>query len=91
MNKSEFVSAIAQEADLSSQQAKSAVDAFISVVTNGLIEGDKINLTGFGAFSAKTRPEREGRNPATGATITIPEAVVPSFKPGKEFKEALNG
>ena len=54
-----------------------------------LASGDKIALTGFGSFEVTEREAREGRNPATGATIQIPASKAPKFKPGKALKDAV--
>ena len=48
-------------------------------------------ITGFGVFEKSERPARTGRNPATGATIEVPESSVPKFRPGADFKALVNG
>ena len=55
-----------------------------------LKKGDSISLVGFGTFEVTKRAARDGRNPATGASIKIKEATVPKFRPGKALKDALN-
>ncbi|MBR3645902.1 MAG: HU family DNA-binding protein [Lachnospiraceae bacterium] len=90
MNKTEFIDAIAKEAELSKKDAKAAVEAFINVVTEELKGNNKIQLVGFGTFEVTERPEREGRNPATGETMTIAASRVPKFKAGKPLKDAIN-
>ena len=72
MNKTELIEAIAAGAGLSKADAKKALDATVAAVKDTLVKGDKIQLVGFGTFSVAERPAREGRNPSTGATITIP-------------------
>ena len=52
--------------------------------------GDRVELRGFGAFSVKNRPARTGRNPRTGAHVSVDEKHVPFFKTGKEMRERLN-
>ena len=52
--------------------------------------GDRVELRGFGAFSVKSRPAREGRNPRTGARVSVEQKCVPFFKTGKEMRERLN-
>ena len=61
----------------------------ISVITDALAEGDKVQLVGFGAFEVKARAERVGRNPKTKAEIKIPASKVPVFKAGKALKDAV--
>jgi DNA-binding protein HU-beta len=67
------------------------LDALIKTIETTLKAGDSITLVGFGTFAVKDRAERTGRNPQTGQEITIAAAKVPSFKPGKSLKDAVNG
>ena len=90
MNKSELISAIAEESGLAKVDAGKALDGFISVVTNALKSGDSVSLIGFGTFVVKKREARTGRNPQTGQTIEIKEANVPGFKAGKGLRDAVN-
>ena len=90
MNKAELIDAIAASADLPKAQAARALDAVVESVTGALKRGDQVSLIGFGTFSVKHRPAREGRNPQTGATIQIKESNVPGFKAGKALKDAVN-
>lgn len=89
MNKAELISAVAAEAGLSKVDAKKAVEAFVSTVTNALKEGDKVSLIGFGTFSVSERSERAGINPSTKAAITIPAKKVAKFKAGAELGDAI--
>ena len=89
MNKSELIDAIATNANLTKADAGRALDALIKTIESTLKAGDSIALVGFGSFEAKERAERTGRNPQTGAAITIAAAKVPSFKAGKALKEAV--
>ncbi len=89
MNKSDFVAAVADSAELSKADAGRAVEAFIETVTKALKKGDTVTLVGFGTFSVRKRAARQGRNPQTGETIKIKASKSPAFKPGKGFKEAL--
>ena len=89
MNKSELIQAIADEAELSKHDAAEFVDAFISVVTQELKDGNDVTLVGFGVFHVSERAERQGRNPQTGETLTIPATKKPKFRPGKPLKEAV--
>lgn len=89
MNKSELIDAMAKESGLTKIDAGKALDAFTAVVKNTLQQGGDITLVGFGSFVVAERAERQGLNPKTKETITIPAARVPKFKPGKNLKDAL--
>ena len=89
MNKTELIQAIADEAELSKHDAAEFVDAFISVVTQKLKDGNDVTLVGFGVFHVSERAERQGRNPQTGETLTIPATKKPTFRPGKSLKKAV--
>jgi DNA-binding protein HU-beta len=91
MTKSELINAIAEQANLSKADAGRSLDALIKTIESTLKAGDSITLVGFGTFAVKDRAERTGRNPQTGQEITIAAAKVPSFKPGKALKDAVNG
>lgn len=90
MNKSELITAISKEANLSKADAGRALDALTHVIGITLKKGESVALVGFGTFQSKDRASRIGRNPQTGAEIKIPAAKVPSFKAGKALKDALN-
>lgn len=90
MNKAELIEAIADSADITKADAGRALDAMIEVVTKALKEGETVSLVGFGSFVVKERSERQGRNPQTGDAITIQAAKIPSFKPGKALRDAVN-
>jgi DNA-binding protein HU-beta len=91
MNKSELINAIAEQGNLSKAEAGRSLDALIKTIETTLKAGDSIALVGFGTFAVKERAERTGRNPQSGQEITIAAAKVPSFKPGKALKDAVNG
>lgn len=90
MNKSEFVNAVAEAADLTKADTAKALDGIIQVIRNTLKDGDDVALVGFGTFTVRKRAARTGRNPQTGATIKIKASKVPAFKAGKALKDALN-
>ena len=90
MNKTELVAAIADEAGLSKKDAEKALKAFTDVVTEELKKGEKIQLVGFGTFEVSERAARTGRNPQTGAEMTIAASKAPKFKAGKALKDSLN-
>ena len=86
-----IINTIAEQANLSKADAGRSLDVLIKTIETTLKAGDSITLVGFGTFAVKERAERTGRNPQTGQEITIAAAKVPSFKPGKGLKDAVNG
>ena len=90
MNKSEFVEAVAQNADIPKSTAQKAVDAMVDVIGGTLKQGDQVSLVGFGTFLTRQREARQGRNPRTGESINIKASRVPSFKAGKALKDHVN-
>ena len=91
MNKTELVSAIAKEAELSKKDAEAALSAITGTISKTLKKGDSIQLIGFGTFEVRKRAARTGRNPQTGEEIKIKAAKTPAFKPGKALKDLVNG
>lgn len=89
MNKTELIAAVAEKADLSKKDAEAAITAAVEAITGALIEGEKVQLVGFGSFEVKTRAARVGRNPKTGEEIPISEDRLPVFKAGKALKDAV--
>ena len=89
MNKAELINAISQDSGLSKKDSEKALAATIDAVTNALVEGNKVQLVGFGIFDVKERSARTGRNPKTKETIEIPATRVPQFKAGKALKDAV--
>ena len=90
MNKAELVAAIAEKAEISKKDSEAALKAFTDVVAEELKKGEKIQLVGFGTFEVAERAARTGRNPQTGAEMTIPASKAPKFKAGKALKDAIN-
>ncbi len=90
MNKGDLINKVAESAGLTQAQAKTAVNSVFDSVSESLQSGDKVTLIGFGTFSVSHRAERQGRNPATGATITIAAKSNVKFKPGKELTASVN-
>ena len=89
MNKAQLIEAIAADVNLPKTVASRALDAVLKNIESTLVAGEEVVLVGFGTFSAKKRAARTGRNPKTGEEISIPETIIPYFKPGKAFKEAV--
>lgn len=89
MNKTELIDAIAVGAGLSKADSKKALDATVEAIKNALVNGDKVQLIGFGTFAVSERPAREGINPATKQKITIAAKKVAKFKAGAELADAV--
>jgi DNA-binding protein HU-beta len=90
MNKAELIDAIAVNSGLSKADSRKALDAFIEATESALKKGDKISLVGFGSFGISERVERKGRNPQSGAEITIPAKKMVKFKAGADLEKKLN-
>jgi integration host factor subunit beta len=91
MIKSELVQRIAvQNPHLYQRDVENIVNAILNEIIAALARGDRVELRGFGAFSVKYRQARIGRNPRTGADVSVNGKSVPFFKTGKEIRERLN-
>jgi DNA-binding protein HU-beta len=86
----EIADRIASEHNLTKAQAKTIVESVFSQIAEAAEAGAETSIPSFGKFKVKETPEREGRNPATGATIKIAAAKKLVFMPGKALKDALN-
>lgn len=86
MNKAELIAAIAAKTGETKKNAEATVNAFVDVVTDTLVKGDKVQLVGFGSFEVRKRAARKGRNPQTKEEIKIPASKAPVFKAGKALK-----
>jgi DNA-binding protein HU-beta len=89
MNKAELIDKIAEKADATKKQSDAVLSAAIEVIMDAVSSGEKVTLVGFGTFESRSRKERSGRNPQTGAELKIPATVVPAFSAGKVFKEKV--
>jgi integration host factor subunit beta len=91
MIKSELIERIAsQNPHLYQRDIENIVNAIIDEIVKALGRGDRVELRGFGVFSAKIRGARKGRNPMTGAEVQVAQKVIPYFKTGKEMHARLN-
>jgi integration host factor subunit beta len=76
---------------LYSRDVEAIVNCVLDEITAALARGDRVELRGFGAFTARQRRARVGRNPRTGEVVDVDSKVTPHFKPGKEMRARLNG
>ena len=91
MIKSELVARLAERyPHLYHRDVERIVSTVLDEISVALAKGDRVELRGFGAFSVKVRPARQGRNPRTGEAVSVEEKRVPFFRTGKELRERLN-
>jgi integration host factor subunit beta len=91
MTRSDLVEALAaQFTQLGQRDAELAVKAILEAMSDALVEGQRIEIRGFGSFSVNHRSPRIGRNPRSGESVAIPEKRVPHFKPGKALREQVD-
>jgi DNA-binding protein HU-beta len=90
MNTIEIADQIAREQGLTKAAAKQTIETVVTAIVNAAAQGEEVSLSGFGKFKVTSRAERQGRNPATGATIKIAASKKLSFTPAKAVKDALN-
>ena len=91
MLKSELVVLVAkQNPHLYERDCEKLVNAVLDEIVAALARGDRVELRGFGAFSVRHHPARSGRNPRTGAPITVARKAHPYFKTGKDMRQRLN-
>jgi DNA-binding protein HU-beta len=91
LNKTQFIDAVAARLNADHKSTAAILDAITDEVYANVVKGEKVILTGFGAFEKRDRAARIGRNPATGAKVRVKKTAVPAFRPGTEFKEIIAG
>jgi integration host factor subunit beta len=91
MTKAQIIERVSEQVTtLTKRQAEIVVNTIFNSIRNSLQKGDKTEIRGFGSFRLRNRRMKEGRNPKTGTTVSVPAKRVPFFKAGKELKELLN-
>ena len=90
MSKKDLIDAVANGAELTKEKAGVAVEAVLEHIKKSMKAGEEVHIPDFGTFKVAKRKAREGRNPATGATIKIPASTVAKFTPSKGLKDLLN-
>lgn len=90
MNKSQLIEALAKKEGLTIKRAEMVVNTFFDSISGALVEGDRVEIRGFGSFKVKSYDGYQGRNPKTGEVIQVAEKKLPFFKVGKELKEIVD-
>ena len=90
MNKSELIKTLAEQSSLSLDEATMVVNTFVDSMKKALLDGDRVELRGFGSFKVKEYESYSGRNPRTGDKVEVRPKRLPFFRAGKELKEFLN-
>lgn len=91
MNNAELADEIANAQGMTKSDARKVVDSVFAAIGAAAAKGGEISLSGFGKFKVKATAAREGRNPATGETMTIKASKKLTFTPAKAIKDRLNG
>ncbi len=90
MNKSELIKSLSEQTNISIDEATLVVNTFVDNMKNALLEGDHVEIRGFGSFKVKEYGAYAGRNPRTGQKVEVEAKRLPFFRAGKELKEYLN-
>lgn len=91
MTKSELIDRVSQRLDhLTRKDAEVAVNTLLDYLSEQIAEGRRVELRGFGSFGTKVRAARKGRNPKTGASVSVPAKQVPFFRAGKSLRTQVN-
>lgn len=88
--KADVINAIAEQAGISKKEAGAAFEAFVNYISESCQRGERCAVPGLGSFSVSQRKARQGRNPRTNETITIPASKNVRFKAGKDLRESVN-
>ncbi len=90
MNKSELIKVLAEEHNISSEEATMVVNTFFDSIRQALVAKKRVEIRGLGSFKIKDYPGYSGRNPKTGTVVKVAPKSLPFFRAGKELKEFLN-
>ena len=89
MNKSELIELLSLKKGISFKKAEEIINTVFDSMTEAMLNGERIEIRGFGSFGLNFRPPRQGRNPKTGDKVQVPAKYVPHFKAGKELRERV--
>jgi DNA-binding protein HU-beta len=91
VNKAELVQELASKFEGNKRQAQDALEHVVETITRAVAKGERVVITGFGAFEKVDRPARFARNPRTGEKVRVKKTAVPKFRPGADFKGYVSG
>jgi len=91
MNRSELIKALAEDTGISVEESTKIIGIFFDSMKSALLNGDRVEIRGFGSFKMKAYPGYAGRNPKTGQTVDVTSKKLPFFRVGKELKDYING
>lgn len=89
MNKADIVNAVNEKIGGTKKTAEEVVELVFGSITDELIKGGEVSISGFGIFAAKQRAARKARNPRTGEIVDVPAMKVPKFRASKTLKDAV--
>jgi integration host factor subunit alpha len=89
LTKAQLAELLFEQIGLNKRESKDMVDAFFDLVSNSLVDGDDVKITGFGNFQIRTKSPRPGRNPRTGEAIPIAARRVVTFHASQKLKEQI--
>ena len=90
MTKAELVEILSEKINLTKKDSERIVNIVLGSIVNSLAEGDKVELRGFGSFRSRKRNSRDGRNPRTGESVSVPTKNIPVFKAGKDLRKIVD-
>ncbi len=90
MNRSQLVDNFAAHQHLSNIDAQKIVNTVLSTITEGLSNGQRVEIRGFGSFAPRIQKAKKARNPKTGESINAKSSIKVQYRPGKELKEQVN-
>lgn len=90
MNKSELIKTLAEERNISADDSAMIINTFIDCMKDALVEGNRVEIRGFGSFKMKEYASYAGRNPKTGVSVSVVPKRLPFFRAGKELKDFVN-
>ncbi|MED5579131.1 MAG: HU family DNA-binding protein [Nitrospinota bacterium] len=90
MTKAELIDRLSAKINLTKKDSERIVNIVLGSIVNSLAEGDKVELRGFGSFRSRQRKSRNGRNPRTGESVSVPPKNIPFFKAGKDLRKIVN-
>lgn len=89
MNKTDIIDRVTEELHVNQKIAKIAVETIVESISKAIIDGERVEIRGFGNFTLRNYKAYKGRNPKTGEVVNVPPKKLPYFKVGKELKDMI--